>query len=144
MNVMHDPAFRIYALCAVVLVMKMLLVGLWTAVVRGRLGAALNPEDAGAAGPREAEHPEVARVLRVHRNDVENIPLFLAIGLIYVLAGAGRLGAAVYCVTFTAARIAHSMVYLAGKQPWRTILYSVGVACLLGMMVRIVMRALAA
>ena len=65
MNVMHDPAFRIYALCAVVLVMKMLLVGLWTSVVRGRLQAALNPEDAGAAAAREAEHPEVARLLRV-------------------------------------------------------------------------------
>jgi uncharacterized membrane protein YecN with MAPEG domain len=73
----------------------------------------INPEDAsffGKSGAAAAggEAPAVAHALRIQRNDLESIPLFFTIGLLYVLTGASAFGAAVYCWTFTIARVAHT------------------------------------
>ncbi|NJI24120.1 MAPEG family protein, partial [Aeromonas veronii] len=35
--------------------------------------------------------------------------------------------------SFTAARVVHTVAYLLGWQPWRTLAYGVGVVCLFGM-----------
>jgi uncharacterized MAPEG superfamily protein len=85
-----------------------------------------------------AEHPAVAHALRVQRNDGENIPLFFAVGLIYVLSGATAFGAAVYCWTFTVARLVHTVVYLRHMQPWRALAYFTGYLCILGMATQII------
>ncbi|MGH8366157.1 MAG: MAPEG family protein [Pseudomonas sp.] len=34
---------------------------------------------------------------------------------------------------FTAARVMHTVMYLSGRQPWRTLAYGVGVLCLSGL-----------
>jgi glutathione S-transferase len=64
--------------------------------------------------------------------------MFYPIALIYVLSGASEMGARAYCFTYAGARILHSMVYLAGKQPWRTIMYLIGTLAIVGMMVHLV------
>ena len=114
-----NPAFQTYAVCSAILAIKMLLGGNYTTMMRMRNSGYVNPEDAKTFGgtANEREHPAVAHALRIQRNDGENIPLFFAIGLIYVLSGATAFGATVYCWTFTIARLVHpgSRYQLAGR-----------------------------
>jgi uncharacterized MAPEG superfamily protein len=138
------PSFRTYALCAAILGLKMLFSAIYTGVQRQRQQGYINPEDARAFGRTGAragaeETPAVAHALRIQRNDLENIPLFFAIGLAYVLTGASPIGALVLCWTFTLARIAHTIAYTWNLQPWRAIFYGIGSFALLGMIVHIIM-----
>jgi prostaglandin-E synthase 1 len=122
------PGFRLYAFCAVILAIKMYAVGIATAVIRTRRKVILNPEDARQSGVAQAtaEHPDVERALRAHRNDMENIPPFLALGLIAVLMGAPLLGMQICFIAFTVARVVHSIVYLKALQPWRSMSFGIG------------------
>ena len=142
-----NPAFRIYALCSAILGVKMLASAVYTGTRRQQVGGFVNPEDAktfGSSGveAKPEEAPEVARALRIQRNDLENIPLFFAIGLIYVLTGASPFGAVVLCGLFTLARVAHTLVYIRGLQPARAICFVTGAACTLIMIFRIVVNVL--
>jgi uncharacterized MAPEG superfamily protein len=140
-DLMNDPAFRSYAVCSAILAVKMLLSGTYTTMMRLRNKGFVNDEDAKAFGAPSAnavEQPAVAHALRIQRNDGENIPLFFAIGLIYVLSGASASGAAIYCWTFTIARLLHTVAYTYQLQPWRALCYGVGYACIVGMAVQIV------
>jgi prostaglandin-E synthase 1 len=133
------PAFTAYAVCSVVLSLEMLFLGGYTAATRARHKGYMNPEDdkvsfKDARLVEGAEHPDVARVQRAHRNLMESLPMFFAIGLIAVLIGASPLGVEVCCGVFTAARVLHAIVYIRGLQPWRTILYGVGTLALVALM----------
>ena len=127
-ELMQNPAFQTYAVCSAILAVKMLLTGNYTTYQRMSNKAFVNEEDAktlgGTADPQEI--PAVAHALRIHRNDMENIPLFFAIGLIYVLDGASATGAFWYCWAFTISRLVHFVVYMNHLQPWRAICYFVG------------------
>ena len=139
-ELMNDPAFRSYATCSAILAVKMLLSGSYTTAMRLGNKGFVNDEDAKAFGAPSAnavEQPAVAHALRIQRNDGENIPLFFAIGLIYVLSGASAFGAAVYCWTFTIARLLHTVAYTYHLQPWRALCYGVGYACIVGMAAQI-------
>src|SRR5262245_61395727 len=82
------PAFRVYVVCSVVLVVKMQLLGAYTVTLRRRRKETMNPEDAGErAQVVTANHPDVQRAMRAHRNDVENIVPFLVLALTAMLAG---------------------------------------------------------
>jgi uncharacterized MAPEG superfamily protein len=135
-----NPAFHTYAICSAILAIKMLLTGTYTTLTRMRNKGFVNPEDAAAFGgtPSEQEHPAVAHALRIQRNDLENIPLFWIMGLIFVLSGASASAAWWYCWTFTVARLAHWIVYLNHLQPWRALFYFVGYLCILGMAIQII------
>jgi prostaglandin-E synthase 1 len=136
------PGFRLYALCAIVLVFKMHAVGIFTASTRARLKVALNAEDAASFGAQltTAEHPDVERVLRAHRNDLENIPPFLILGIIAVLVGAPVWGLRICFIAFTAARVVHSLAYVKSMQPWRTLSFGIGGLSLLALSVMIVIK----
>jgi uncharacterized MAPEG superfamily protein len=101
---------------------------LWafSGVARARSKKAINPEDAERFGVPfdEREPPEVARVLRAHANAQTTIYPFLFLGLVYVLGEGNVLFGEIVFAGFVVARIAHSVVYLAAKQPWRTILFT--------------------
>lgn len=140
-----NPAFRTYALCSAILAFKMLASAVYTGTRRQTHQGYVNAEDArvfgkpgAAAGTDEA--PAVAHALRIQRNDLENIPAFFAIALIYVLLGASCRGATIYFWTFTLARVAHTIAYMRNVQPWRAICYVTGALCMLGMITQI-MRA---
>lgn len=134
------PAFTAYAVCSVVLSLEMLFLGAKTAATRAKHKTFLNPED-GAVSFKDAsfidgvEHPEVARIMRAHRNLLESLPLFFALGLIAVLLGASPIGVEICCAVFTGARLIHAVVYLRGIQPWRTVSFGIGTLGLLGLMV---------
>ena len=144
-----NPAFRTYAICSAILVLKVLLSAIYTGVSRQRSQGYANAEDArvfGQAGAAAAslEAPAVAHALRIQRNDAENIPAFFAIGLVYVLTGASPFGAAVYLWTYTITRVLHTIMYMRQIQPWRAIFYFAGLLALVGMAVQVLMRAVAA
>jgi uncharacterized MAPEG superfamily protein len=143
-QMMNDAAFRAYAIACSILVFKMAASAILTATTRMRVKQFLNPEDAAMLGGTSVaqEHPDVQRMLRLHRNDVENILPFFTVGLIFVLMGVSAFGAQVYFYTFTGARIVHTIAYVAKLQPWRTVAFTVGVLCMVGMLVQILATAL--
>ena len=82
--------------------------------------------DAGLASPEDLRpglinrdpRPEqlelndyVDRSRRMHRNDLENIPAFLACGLLFVAAGPSYLLANILMYGFVGARATHSLAY---------------------------------
>lgn len=128
-------ALAVYACCVVVLFFKMLAISCYQGYFRLRFLAFINREDAAvfkrAACP--AELPQVTRAMQAWRNDLENIPMFLALGGLAVVLEAPVAMTAWLSGVFTVARVSHTMTYLAGIQPWRTVSYGVGVICLIGL-----------
>jgi uncharacterized MAPEG superfamily protein len=138
------PAFSIYALACAVLVLNLLVLAGMVGGGRGKARVVLNPEDARPGAKVEANDAEsVARIGRAHRNALENFVPFAVLGLLYVLMGATARGATILFATFVVARLLHSVVYLAGKQPWRTVFYLVGVLATVGILVQVTRGAIA-
>ena len=145
-DLVHNPAFRVYALTAALLCLN--LMGLWvySGLTRSGTRTLMNAEDGALLKGRslvERDPPEVARVLRAHANAMANILPFLILGFLYVLLGAGRSGALAYFGIFTVARYVYSVAYVAGLQPWRTVSFIVGLLASIGLIVQVTMRALA-
>jgi uncharacterized MAPEG superfamily protein len=136
-----QPAFQIYSLCTLVLCLNML--GLWgySGGVRGKSKLTPNPEDVTTVSKGHEvsaeDSPEMARVLRAHRNAIANILPFLPLGLIYVIDGASAKMAWILFGGFTVARLGHSFAYLGGKQPWRTLCFAIGGLFTLALMVEV-------
>jgi prostaglandin-E synthase 1 len=146
-TLLADPNFKLYVLCCAVLTMEMLLLGGMTAGKRAGRKNYLNPEDvkvafADAKLVEGSEHPDVARVQRAHRNLNESLPMFFALGLISILAGASPLGVKVCLGAFTGARVVHAVVYINELQPWRTIMYAIGSFAVIGLAVLSVLAVL--
>src|SRR5262249_47946203 len=102
----------------------------------------INAEDATAFGDAGAasgavEAPEVAHALRIQRNDLENIPLFFTVGLIYVLLGYSHFAVAFWCWIFTLARLAHTYCYMHHLQPGRAVSLTVGAVAIVAMIIQI-------
>lgn len=138
-----NPSFLVYSVAMVVLSLNVL--GLWaySGSVRAKSKTTPNREDSStvAKGSRlaEVDPPEVARVLRAHRNAADNILPFGIIGLLFVLWGSSPLVTAILCGLFVVARLGHSLAYLNEKQPWRSISFAVGgltTVVMLGFLVR--------
>lgn len=124
-----------YTLCVMVLFVKMFAISCYQGVYRiGRM-TFKNAEDARFVGraPSEQELPQVTRAAQAWLNDLENIPLFFALGGIYVLVDGPATTGVWLFATFTAARVVHTVTYLAQWQPWRTLSYAVGIVCLFAM-----------
>jgi uncharacterized MAPEG superfamily protein len=143
-DLIENPAFRVYALCSAVLALQLILLAIWTATVRGKVKKFINPEDSTTFKGQNVgvDDDAVLRVKRAHQNAIENAVPFFAVGLLYVLTGATKLGAEAYFFTFTGARVLHSLFYLAGKQPWRTLMWVIGVLATVGMAVHVLRVAL--
>jgi prostaglandin-E synthase 1 len=142
-----SPELKLYAICSSILTLQMLFLGGLTAGTRAKRKGYLNPEDkavsyADATFVDGADHPDTLRVQRAHRNLLESLPLFFALGGIYLATGAPALGATICFLAFTAARVLHTVVYLKALQPWRTIFYALGSLSLVAQIVLIMMTVL--
>jgi uncharacterized MAPEG superfamily protein len=131
------PGLKAYALASVLVGLNMIVLAGMTGAARGKTKSFNNPEDARGA-PLNIEHERVARIRRAQQNAIESAIMFYPIALVYVLSGVSETGARAYCFTYALARILHTIFYLAGKQPWRTISYAVGTLAIVGMMVHLV------
>ncbi len=130
-----NPVFVTYMIAAAIMILKLMGQG-WMTVYRMLKinGGWASPEDLQPGlinrNPR-AEQLElndyVDRSRRMHRNDLENIPAFLACGFLFVIAGPSALLANVLIYGFVGARLAHFFAY-ATKQSHelRATFYTVG------------------
>ena len=141
---MENPVFTTYMIATAIMVLKIMGQG-WITVYR------MMKTDSGLASPEDVQlgilnknpRPEqldindyVDRSRRMHRNDLENIPAFLACGLIYVATGPSLLLAQILMYGFVGARLLHSIAY-ATKQTHevRATFYTVGSLSVMAMAV---------
>lgn len=132
---MMHGALSVYAVCVVVLFLKMQAISCYQGYYRLRYKAFTNGEDAAFFG-RSAnveELPQVSRASRAWANDLENIPVFFAMAGLAIALGATEVAIIWLSVVFTVARVAHTLCYLRGMQPWRTVSFALGLLCLLGL-----------
>jgi glutathione S-transferase len=132
---MENPVFVTYMIAAAIMILKILGQG-WMTVYRMLKSDAglVSPEDLQAGLINQNPRPEqlelndyVDRSRRMHRNDLENIPAFLACGLLFVVAGPSYLLANILMYSFVGARLVHTLAY-ATKQSHevRATLYTIG------------------
>lgn len=138
------PAYRPLMLFSALLVLKMGAMGVATATRRRRSQVVVNPEDTGISPGARAEPeetPDTLRAKRAHLNDLENIPGFLILALLYTLAGGSAAGGWSYFGTFFVARVLHSAFYLNAVQPWRSAAFGLGQLAQLGVIVQLLLSA---
>ena len=130
-----NPVFATYAVAASLMGLKLMAQG-WVTVVRmmGAQGGFASPEDAKKSvanpNPRPGQldvNDDVERSRRIQRNDLENIPAFLAIGLLFVAINPPLAAAQWLMYGFVAARLAHTIAYsTAQNHEVRATFYSIG------------------
>lgn len=118
------PALPAYVISTLVLSLNLLGLANATALTRGQASEVINPEDqrlnAKASVVYEGGNDKTARYRRAHRNALENTPLFMITALLLTLMGASATVAAALFYPFAALRILHSVCYVKGIQPFRT------------------------
>jgi glutathione S-transferase len=132
---MENPVFVTYMIAAAIMILKLMGQGWMTVYRMLKIGAGwATAEDVQPGLINRNPHPEqlelndyVDRSRRMHRNDLENIPGFVACGLLFVAAGPTYLMANILMYTFVGARLGHSLAY-ATKQSHevRATLYTIG------------------
>ena len=148
---LSNPVFTTYAIAASLGVLKIMGQG-WMTVARMMKvhGGYASPEDAKAGrynpNPRPGQtdiDDYVDRSRRMHRNDLENIPAFLAIGLLFVLVSPPLWLAQVLMYGFVLARALHAWAYAtAQSHETRSIFYTVGSIIVVYMAVHVLIVAL--
>jgi uncharacterized MAPEG superfamily protein len=130
-----NPVFRYYAVAAAVMIVKMMSQG-WITVYRMiRVNGGFRyPEDARKSFANPDPHPEqllpneyVERSRRMHGNDVENIPIFLVAGLLYVCTSPSSGMALALFSLYVLSRLGHFYVVLTERShEERATLWTVG------------------
>jgi glutathione S-transferase len=132
---LQNPVFATYVVAACLMILKAVAMS-WLTVVRmmGASAGFRSPEDAkktpinpnpkpGQVGPNEA----VDRIRRIHLNDLENIPFFLAAGLLYVLTAPPLLLAQWLFYGYVVSRLLHFLAYLTAQiHEVRATLWTIG------------------
>jgi glutathione S-transferase len=148
-----NPVFAAYAVAAALMVLKTIAMA-WLTVVRmvQVKGGYRAPEDErrtpfnpdprpGQAGPDE----RVDRMRRIHQNDLENVPAFLAAGFLFVLTDPALWVAQVLFYGYVLSRLLHFWAYATAKNhEVRATFWTIGVVMVMGMAVWVLIRALAA
>jgi len=141
---LENPVVATYVIAATLMIIKMMGQG-WITVARMMKvgGGFLNPEDANPGKVNPAPRPGqldadeyVERSRRMHRNDTENIPVFLVAGLLFVLTQPPLLLAQVLLFGYAATRLGHFWAYFTAKShEIRATFFSIGSFIVIGMAV---------
>lgn len=115
----ENPVFATYMIASAIMILKLMGQGWMTVYRMLKVGGGwASPEDLRPGLINRDPRPEqlaandyVDRSRRMQRNDLENIPAFLACGLIFVAVGPPQLLAAVLMYGFVGARLAHAVAY---------------------------------
>jgi glutathione S-transferase len=131
----ENPVFVTYMIAAAIMILKLMGQGWMTVYRMLKIGGGwATPEDLNRGFINQNPRPEqlelndyVDRSRRMQRNDLENIPAFLACGLLFVTAEPSYQLANILMYTFVAARLGHTLAY-ATKQSHevRATLYTIG------------------
>ncbi|XP_067640989.1 microsomal glutathione S-transferase 1 [Eurosta solidaginis] len=142
---LDNEVFSAYAFWAGVLVIKMLLLSILTAIQRIKTKTFANPEDLMSKHQKvKFDNPDVERVRRAHRNDLENILPFLVIGFLYVLTNPS-VGLAVNLFRAVGiSRILHTIVYavVVLPQPSRALSFFICLFVTVYMAIQVIFAAL--
>jgi glutathione S-transferase len=120
---LQDPLFATYAIAATLMILKAVSMS-WLTVVRMMQvkGGFRSPEDLRktplnpSPDPKQLERDErVERIRRIHMNDLENLPFFLAAGFLYVLTEPSLLLARLLLYGYVLSRLAHFAAYLTAR-----------------------------
>jgi uncharacterized MAPEG superfamily protein len=138
----ENPVFTTYVIAATLMILKMMGQG-WITVQRMMAvgGGFLNPEDQARGwanpDPRPGQldpHDLVERSRRMHRNDTENIPVFLMAGLLFALTGPQLWVAQCLLFGYVASRLAHFWAYVTARpHEVRAVFFSIGSLIVIGM-----------
>ncbi|KAJ8039521.1 Microsomal glutathione S-transferase 1 [Holothuria leucospilota] len=151
--VLENDVFKVYLTYAVLVVFKMMFLSFYTATIRISskliLQSFANKEDFGPGYPEDkaAEkiakgNPKIDRIRRCHLNDLENIPAFLIVGLLYVAINPSLYTATMHYRIFAAARYFHCVAYLLPlPQPSRALAFGTGATVTISMGVQILRAA---
>jgi glutathione S-transferase len=150
MLTLEDPLFRTYAIAAALMVIKMAAQA-WITVYRMTKvkGGFRSPEDARRSPFNPHPNPDqlapneyVERSRRMHLNDCENVPLFLAIGFLFVVAGPPLWAAQVVLYGYVVTRALHFVAYLTAQlHDIRAAMWTPGSLALIGMGVYVIASA---
>ena len=132
---LQDPLFATYVIAATLMILKAVSMS-WLTVVRMMQvrGGFRSPEDLKrtplnpAPDPRQLEPDErVERIRRIHLNDLENLPFFLAAGFLYVLTGPPLWLAQALLYGYVVSRLLHFAAYATARtHDTRATLWTVG------------------
>jgi len=120
---LHDPVFATYVVAASLMILKATSMS-WLTVVRMLQvnGGFRSPEDLKKTpfnpNPNQKQlepNDAVDRIRRIHLNDLENIPFFVAAGFLYVLTEPSLLLARVLLYGYVVTRLLHFVAYLTGR-----------------------------
>ena len=120
---LQNPLFATYAVAATIMVLKAASMS-WLTVVRMMQvkGGYRAPEDIKKTplnpnpDPKQLEPNEaVERTRRIHLNDLENIPFFLAAGFLFILTDPSLLLARALLYGYVVTRLLHFAAYFTGQ-----------------------------
>jgi uncharacterized membrane protein YecN with MAPEG domain len=112
----------VFIVCSVIVCLEMLALTFATPLLRVKRNVWVNEEDAKRFSGMiaDADHRDVARVIRVHRNQLENFVPFFALGSLWIQGGASGSFGVVLFIAFTLARVAHPIFFLTKMGRLRT------------------------
>jgi glutathione S-transferase len=120
---LSNPLFATYVVAATLLILKMASMS-WLTVARMMRanGGFRSPEDLKKTALNPKPSPtqidkveDVERVRRVHSNDIENIPIVLVVGFLFVFTEPSLLLARILLFGYVATRLLHSAAYLTAR-----------------------------
>ncbi|MFZ5670218.1 MAG: MAPEG family protein [Pseudomonadota bacterium] len=132
---LRDPVVATYAIAASLMILKAVAMS-WLTVARmmQAKGGFRSPEDLRKSplnpdpDPKQLEPDErVERIRRIHLNDLENIPFFLAAGFLWVLTGPSLPLAQWVLYGYVVSRLLHFLAYFTAQtHDMRATLWTVG------------------
>ena len=144
---LQDPLVATYALAASLMVLKTMAMG-WLTVWRMMQvkGGYRAPEDLRRTPLNPTPDPaqlrpdeRVERMRRIHMNDLENVPFFLAAGFLFVLTDPPLIWAQGLLYGYVVSRLLHFAAYVTAQtHDLRATLWTVGSLIVVGMALRVV------
>jgi len=148
---LQDPLFATYVIAATLMILKAVSMS-WLTVIRmmsARSGFR-SPEDLKKTPLNPVPHARqlepderVERIRRIHLNDLENLPFFLASGFLYVLTQPPLLLAQLLLYGYVVSRMLQFLAYLTARtHDTRATLWTPGSLILVFMTVRTLLAAI--
>jgi microsomal prostaglandin-E synthase 1 len=120
------PAFQPYVVSVLALGLNLIGLANATALTRARAVEVINPEDVALNKKAAVVYEDkTARYKRAHRNALENTPVFMTTALVLTMMGTSAAVASGLFYSYAALRIVHSVCYVRGIQPFRTMSFVV-------------------